>query len=180
MKRLLWLLPLLFVSVISAAPSIPPQGAAALSTFLKSATDRGDVPGVVVAVVNKDGVLYNEAFGARFPEIEWRITPGNSSPLTDGASAALIMSEEKANTLGLTPRARFHTFAVTGSDPLVMLDGVIPATHKALAKAPEFSARGLATASNIVADVVTCGDDGAAVADQAAAIVNMIMANISA
>ncbi|CAN5354031.1 thiolase family protein [soil metagenome] len=78
--------------------------------------------------------FYNEAFGARFPEIEWRITPGNSSPLTDGASAALIMSEEKANALGLTPRARFHTFSVTGSDPLVMLDGVIPATHKALAK----------------------------------------------
>ena len=63
MKRLVWLLPLLFVAVTSAAPSIPRQGAAALSTFLKSATDRGDVPGVVVAVVNKDGVLYNEAFG---------------------------------------------------------------------------------------------------------------------
>jgi CubicO group peptidase (beta-lactamase class C family) len=42
---------------------LPQQGAAALSTFLKSATDRGDVPGVVVAVVNKDGILYNEAFG---------------------------------------------------------------------------------------------------------------------
>jgi methyl acetate hydrolase len=63
MKRLLWLLPLLFVAVTSAAPSIPPQGAAALSTFLRHATDRGDVPGVVVAVVNKDGSLYNEAFG---------------------------------------------------------------------------------------------------------------------
>jgi acetyl-CoA acyltransferase len=78
--------------------------------------------------------FYNEGFGARFPEIEWRITPGNSSPLTDGASAALIMSEEKAAALGLTPRARFHSFSVTGSDPLVMLDGVIPATHKVLAK----------------------------------------------
>jgi methyl acetate hydrolase len=63
MKRLFWLIPLLFVAVTSAAPTIPPQGAVALSTFLKSATDRGDVPGVVVAVVNKDGVLYNEAFG---------------------------------------------------------------------------------------------------------------------
>ena len=63
MKRLLWLLPLLFVAVTSAAPSLPQQGAAALSTFLKNATDRGDVPGVVVAVVNKDGILYNEAFG---------------------------------------------------------------------------------------------------------------------
>jgi methyl acetate hydrolase len=63
MKRLLLLLPLVFVAVTSAAPSIPQDGAAALSAFLKSATDRGDVPGVVVAVVNKDGVLYNEAFG---------------------------------------------------------------------------------------------------------------------
>jgi CubicO group peptidase (beta-lactamase class C family) len=63
MKRLLWLLPLLLVAVTSAAPSIPQQGAAALSRFLKEATDRGDVPGVVVAVVDKDGALYNEAFG---------------------------------------------------------------------------------------------------------------------
>jgi methyl acetate hydrolase len=63
MKRLAVLLLLLFVPVISAAPSLPQQGAAALSTFLKSATDRGDVPGVVVAVVDKNGVLYNEAFG---------------------------------------------------------------------------------------------------------------------
>jgi CubicO group peptidase (beta-lactamase class C family) len=64
MKRLLWLLPLLLVAVITAAPpSLPQQGTAAISTVLKSATDRGDVPGVVVAVVNKEGVLYNEAFG---------------------------------------------------------------------------------------------------------------------
>ena len=63
MKRMLCLLPVLFVAVTSAAPSFPQQGAAALSAFLKDASDRGDVPGVVVAVVNKDGVLYHEAFG---------------------------------------------------------------------------------------------------------------------
>ncbi|HZM92453.1 MAG TPA: serine hydrolase domain-containing protein, partial [Vicinamibacterales bacterium] len=64
MKRLLWVLPLLLVAGITAAPpSLPLPGAAAISTVLKSATDRGDVPGVVVAVVNKDGMLYNEAFG---------------------------------------------------------------------------------------------------------------------
>jgi acetyl-CoA acyltransferase len=80
-------------------------------------------------------VFYSEEFAARFPEIRWQITPGNSSPLTDGASATLIMSEEKASALGLTPRARFHSFSVTGSDPLLMLTGVIPATHKVLAKA---------------------------------------------
>ncbi|MEV0854464.1 thiolase family protein [Nocardia fluminea] len=79
-------------------------------------------------------VFYSEDHAARFPEISWSITAGNSSPLTDGASAALIMSEQKANSLGLRPRARFHSFAVTGSDPLLMLDGVIPATEKALAR----------------------------------------------
>ena len=64
MKRLLWLLPLLLVTVVTAAPpSLPQQGSAALSAVLKGATDRGDVPGVVVAVVNKDAVLYNDAFG---------------------------------------------------------------------------------------------------------------------
>ena len=76
--------------------------------------------------------FYNEEIAARYPEIGWVITPGNSSPLTDGASAALIMSEEKAAALGLVPRARFHTFAVAGSDPEIMLTGPIPATHKAL------------------------------------------------
>ncbi|WP_081240509.1 thiolase family protein [Streptomyces viridosporus] len=79
--------------------------------------------------------FHNEAMGERFPEIDWSITPGNSSPLTDGASAALIMSAEKAAALGLRPRARFHSFAVTGSDPLLMLTGVIPATEKVLARA---------------------------------------------
>ncbi|WP_036511534.1 thiolase family protein [Nocardia aobensis] len=79
--------------------------------------------------------FYDEGFAERFPEIDWGITPGNSSPLTDGASAVLIMSEEKANALGLRPRARFHSFAVTGSDPLLMLTGVVPATRKVLDKA---------------------------------------------
>jgi len=76
--------------------------------------------------------FYSEEMAAHYPEIGWLVTPGNSSPLTDGASAALIMSEEKAAALGLTPRARFHTFAVAGSDPEIMLTGPIPATHKAL------------------------------------------------
>ncbi|MFI7166985.1 thiolase family protein [Rhodococcus erythropolis] len=73
-------------------------------------------------------------FDARFPQINWSITPGNSSPLTDAASAVLIMSADKARELGLAPRARFHSFAVAGSDPLYMLTGVIPATEKVLAK----------------------------------------------
>ncbi|MCU1641346.1 MAG: fadA [Nocardia sp.] len=76
----------------------------------------------------------NDLVGRRFPEIDWCITPGNSSPLTDGASAVLIMSEEKAAELNLNPLARFHSFAVTGSDPLLMLTGPIPATRKVLAR----------------------------------------------
>ena len=59
-----YLLPLLFVAIVTAAaPTLAPTGPTTLSAFLKSAIDRGDVPGAVVAVVNKDGVLYNEAFG---------------------------------------------------------------------------------------------------------------------
>src|SRR6185503_9509941 len=56
-------LPLLFIVVTSAAPTLPQQGASAVSAVLKAATDRGDVPGVAVAVVNKDGLLYNAAAG---------------------------------------------------------------------------------------------------------------------
>ena len=71
----------------------------------------------------------------RFPDLDWKITPGNSSPLTDGASAALIMGEDVAARLGLRPRARFHAFAVVGDDPLMMLTGPIPATAKVLDRA---------------------------------------------
>ncbi|MFJ3772316.1 thiolase family protein [Streptomyces sp. NPDC090075] len=78
----------------------------------------------------------DEEIARRFPEIEdWRITPGNSSPLTDGASAVLIMSEDRAAALGLRPLARFHAFAVTGSDPLLMLTGVVPASRRVLTRA---------------------------------------------
>jgi acetyl-CoA acyltransferase len=64
-----------------------------------------------------------------------KVTAGNSSQITDGASAALIMSEAKADALGLRPRARFHAFALAGVDPVTMLTGPIPATEKVLAKA---------------------------------------------
>jgi len=63
------------------------------------------------------------------------ITAGNSSQITDGAAAVLIMTEEKANELGLRPRARFHTFALAGVDPVLMLTGPIPATTKVLERA---------------------------------------------
>jgi len=60
------------------------------------------------------------------------ITAANSSQITDGAAAMLIMSDERARSLGLTPRARFHTFALAGVDPVLMLTGPIPATTKVL------------------------------------------------
>jgi acetyl-CoA acyltransferase len=66
---------------------------------------------------------------AAFKE-DGKVTAGNSSQISDGASAVLIMSEEKAAELGLKPRARFHSFAVVGTDPVTMLKGPIPATEK--------------------------------------------------
>src|SRR6187399_2017293 len=64
MKRLLWVAPVLFVAALhAAAPSLTPQGATALSAYLREATVRGEVPGAVVAVVNRDGLIYHEAFG---------------------------------------------------------------------------------------------------------------------
>jgi len=73
-------------------------------------------------------------FAPRFPELDWKITAGNSSQLTDGAAALLVMSEERASALGLTPRARVAATAVTADDPLLMLTGPVPATHKLLTR----------------------------------------------
>jgi acetyl-CoA acetyltransferase family protein len=63
------------------------------------------------------------------------VTAGSSSQISDGAAAALIMSEERATSLGLRPRARFHTFAVAANDPQIMLTAPIPATELVLSKA---------------------------------------------
>jgi len=68
----------------------------------------------------------------RFPDVSWKVTAGNSSQITDGAAALLLMSEEKAAELGLRPRARIHSSSVVGDDPMLMLTGPIPATHKVL------------------------------------------------
>lgn len=63
------------------------------------------------------------------------ITAGNSSQITDGAAALLIMERRRAEQLGLKPRARFVAFSVTGDDPVLMLTAPIPATKLALQKA---------------------------------------------
>ena len=74
----------------------------------------------------------------RYPQVE-RIrhvhTPGNSSGIVDGAAAVLIGSEEKGKALGLTPRARIVSVALSGADPTIMLTGPMPAARKALDKA---------------------------------------------
>jgi acetyl-CoA acyltransferase len=77
----------------------------------------------------------DDRWSERFPEIDWKVTAGNSSPINDGSAALLVTSEDKAAALGLKPRARVHSFAVAGDDPIFMLTGVIPATMKVLAKA---------------------------------------------
>src|SRR5699024_8208722 len=75
-------------------------------------------------------VFENDELSERFPEVEWSVTAGNSSQITDGACALLVMSGRRCRELGLTARARVHSMAVVGSDPLLMLTGPIPATRK--------------------------------------------------
>jgi acetyl-CoA acyltransferase len=62
------------------------------------------------------------------------VTAGNASQISDGSAALLMTTSEKAAELGLTPIARVHSVAVAGSDPIIMLTGVIPATEKVLAR----------------------------------------------
>lgn len=121
--------------------------------------------------------FYTEAYATRFPQINWEITPGNSSPLSDGSAAVMITSGETAKRLGLRPVARIHTTTVVGSDPLYMLTGVIPATEKVLARAgltlsdidlfevnEAFAPVVLAWAANTGADLAKTNVNGGAIA----------------
>jgi len=116
----------------------------------RQATDEGRFLGQIIPVQGADGAEMTVDEGLRDTTLEslgqlkpafrseeegGRVTAGNSSQITDGASAMLIMSEEKARQLGLRPRARFVSFALAGDDPRMMLTAPIPATIKALAKA---------------------------------------------
>ncbi|MTV24937.1 acetyl-CoA C-acyltransferase [Nitriliruptoraceae bacterium ZYF776] len=106
---------------------------AADGTAVRAAADETVRPGTDLDGLSQlRPAFQDDVLGERFPEIGWHITPGNSSPLTDGASAVLITTPEKAEQLGLAPRARFHAFSVVGDDPLLMLTGPIPATHRIL------------------------------------------------
>jgi acetyl-CoA acetyltransferase family protein len=70
-----------------------------------------------------------------FKPEDGKVTAGNSSQITDGAAAVVITTPEKAEQLGLKPRARFHAFALAASDPVIMLTAPIPATQKILKRA---------------------------------------------
>jgi acetyl-CoA acyltransferase len=79
--------------------------------------------------------FHSEDAAAKYPDLRWVVTAGNSSQISDGAAALLVMTPQKAEELGLTPRWRFSTFSLAATDPITMLTGPIPATQKALAKA---------------------------------------------
>lgn len=74
----------------------------------------------------------DDTWAERFPQIDWKVTAGNSSPVNDGAAAVLVSSPEAAERHGLRPRARVHSFAVAGDDPIMMLTGIIPAPRRSL------------------------------------------------
>jgi len=105
------------------------------------------------------------------------VTAGNSSPLSDGAAALLLMSGDKARELGLTPLARFVTFAVAGVAPDIMGVGPIKAVPKALAKAglslqqmqmielnEAFAVQGLAVMKDLGMDAARTNVNGGAIA----------------
>lgn len=96
--------------------------------------------GVVTKVARDEGIRPSttpEGLAALKPAFKEGgvVTAGNSSQITDGSAALLIMSRTKAEELGLKPRARFVSFSLVGTDPVSMLTGPIPATEKALGRA---------------------------------------------
>jgi len=88
--------------------------------------DEGPRPGTSMAILGGLKTVFDQ---------NGRITAGNASQMSDGASAVLLMSREKAEELGLKPRARIVARSVVGSDPTLMLTGPIAATKKVLKKA---------------------------------------------
>ena len=105
------------------------------------------------------------------------VTAANSSQISDGAAALLVTTSERAASLGLAVLARFHTFALAGVDPVTMLTGPIPATHKALARSglrldeigaievnEAFATVVLAWQAELAADPKTVNPNGGAIA----------------
>jgi len=100
------------------------------------ATDEGIRPTTSLKALGKlKPAFHDQRVADARPDLSWVVTAGNSSQISDGAGALLVMTPEKAAELGLTPRWRFHAFALAGTDPVTMLTGPIPATRKALDRA---------------------------------------------
>ncbi|HEX6123623.1 MAG TPA: thiolase family protein [Ktedonobacterales bacterium] len=113
-----------------------------------AATDAGAFAREILPVALADGTTFRQDEGVRREtsleklaalqpafKPDGKITAGNSSQISDGAAALLLMTAEKARELGLRPRARVVAQKVVGVDPVLMLTGPIPATHAILAKA---------------------------------------------
>ncbi|MFD5812291.1 thiolase family protein [Rhodococcus aetherivorans] len=109
-------------------PVTTPDGVVTSDETIREGTTAGRLAGLPAA-------FDTDTWRERFPELDWKVTAGNSSQISDGAAALLIMSEEKAAALGLRPRAAIVASAVVGDDPTLMLTGPIPATEKVLARA---------------------------------------------
>jgi acetyl-CoA acyltransferase len=118
------------------AEVVPVQTRTAGGVTVEAVSDESVRPGTSPeALAALKPAFWDQAWEQRFPEIGWHVTAGNSSPVNDGAAALLITSSDTARRLGLRPRARLHSFAVTGDDPVLMLTGIIPATDKVLRRA---------------------------------------------
>ncbi len=112
-----------------------------------AAQDYGRFDGQIAPVTLADGTVVSTDEGVRRGgsleqlaalktpfKADGVISAGNASQISDGSAGLLMTTSEKAAELGLTPIARVHTAVVTGSDPVLMLTGPIPATEKALAR----------------------------------------------
>jgi acetyl-CoA acyltransferase len=113
------------------AEIVPVSGPGGLVT-----QDETPRPGTTSAAISKLVPAFEtEELRARFPHLDWKVTAGSSSQIADGAAGLLIMSEERARDLGLSPLAAVRASAVVGDDPELMLTGPIPATHRVLQRA---------------------------------------------
>ncbi len=108
-------------------PVTTPDGVVSEDETIRAATTADSLAQLKVAFASDE-------MKARYPQLDWRVTAGNASQITDGAAGLLLMSERMAVKLGLKPRARFAGFDVIGDDPLLMLTAPIPATRRVLEK----------------------------------------------
>jgi acetyl-CoA acyltransferase len=120
------------VAAKAIAPIVVPKAGGAL----EAARDEGLRRDTTLAkLASLKPAFEDAAMAQRFPDIAWSVTAGNSSQVTDGASAMLIAEESFALRLGLKPRAAVTHFALAGDDPIFMLTAIIPATRKLLQRA---------------------------------------------